>query len=249
MRACASTSSLLLFCALASLAPGAWAQEDHPGSGGEAPDEFSTTPYSNFGSFNEDEDEAEDTKFYQFGRFFGVSFGLLYEGATGNRGKLWGSSFPGFEFRFHYWFDFNFALSLGFHTAHHTFDGQTPLGGINDGHMTWVGTEFKYYFDTTDSSSGITFAAPHLLLGFGSYTRSQTPQLVPDATDKDSRFGVDTGAGIEFPISAKKTYFSLDGRFHWVKFKDSGYSGLDSFGIPNLNGYFYTVTGSLLFTW
>ena len=224
----------------------AWSQEQ---DGTGAADEFTATPYTDYGSFNEDEDEAEDTRFYQNGRFFGVSVGLLYEGVTGNRGKLWDNAFPGFEFRFHYWFDFNFALSLGFSTVHHTFDGQVPLGGINDANMTWVGTECKYYFDTTNASSGLTFAAPHLLLGFGSYTRSQTPQSIPDATDKDSRFGVDTGAGLEFPIKAKKAYFALDGRFNWVQFKDSGYTGLSSFGIPNLKGYFYTVTGSLLFTW
>lgn len=34
--------------------------------------------------FNEEEEEAADTAFFQRGRFFGLSAGLGYQGAVGN---------------------------------------------------------------------------------------------------------------------------------------------------------------------
>src|SRR4051812_45090894 len=74
-------------------------------------DDFSTTPFTEYGEFNNQEaEEEEDTKFFQYGRFFGLSIGFGTQGVTGNRGQLWQGGFPMVEFKLHYWFDFNIAM-------------------------------------------------------------------------------------------------------------------------------------------
>src|SRR5690348_7039292 len=52
-------------------------------------DDYKGTPFTEYGDFNDENEEDEDTKFFQSGRFFGVSAGLGFEGATGNRGAIW----------------------------------------------------------------------------------------------------------------------------------------------------------------
>lgn len=215
-------------------------------------DDFVDTPYTAYGSFNEEEEEAADTKFFQFGRFFGVSVGAGFEGATGNRGVLWQGGFPAANLKFHYWFDFNFALDLGVLWVNHMYEAQVPEVRANVS-MLQLGTSLKYYIDTTNLSAAITFANPYILAGIGSYTKTDFDPQRDTAPDRDTKFGLNLGAGLEFPIVPKKSYFTFEGRFHSVNFADSTdgtYSGASSVPrLPDLTGYFYTVVGSVLFTW
>lgn len=246
-----AVSVLLLAVALTHFNATALAADDRTQQPDE--DDFSSTPGLEYGDFNEEAEEAEATRFFQFGRFFGVSFGLNYEGATGNRGRLWKPSFPGLDFRFHYWFDFQLAMELGIYTAGHSYDA--PIrGGANDANITWFGFNFKYYIPTRDLSSGITFASPFIAVGAGSYAKSESnPNNVAKAPpDKDAKFGFSAGAGLEFAIAPRKSYFILEGKAHFVHFKDTQstvFSNEADGGLPDLTGMLYTFTGSFLFTW
>lgn len=211
-------------------------------------DDFSSTPFTNYGEFNEEEEEAADTRFFQYGRFFGVSIGVGYEGVSGNRGILWQNGFPMVDFKVHYWFDFHFALDLGFFTAPHFYEVQST-GEHVDITMIWVGVDLKYYFDTSNLSAAISFANPFLLLGAGSFTKSQT-SVTQGTTDSEGAFGLSAGAGLEFAVKPKKIYFQLEGKIHLATFNDTYTSAFQSTAsIENLTGFFYTFTGNLLFTW
>lgn len=277
MRACDSISKIALFSllALSLAAPGcfvsrAWAEEPPPPAapGGAGPengggaahpekaeeDDYKSTPYTNFGVFSSSEDEDEDTKFFQFGRFFGVSLGTGYSGAFGNRGLLIGSAFPNVDLRVHYWFDFNWALTLGIYTANFGFNADPGGGGSVeefDYSLFLFGLTLRYYFDTQNAVAPVAFANPYLSLGFGSYTRTQTPTARPEEADKESSFGLNLGAGLEFTVKPKKTYFNLEGRIHSVHFNDDGDQVALPTGssLPDRNGLFFSVTGSVLFTW
>ena len=84
-------------------------------------DDFSNTPFTEYGEFNEEADEEADANFFAHGRFFGVSLGLGFEGVTGNRGLLYQGGFPMVNGKIHYWFDFNFALDMDFYFASHFY--------------------------------------------------------------------------------------------------------------------------------
>jgi hypothetical protein len=218
-------------------------------------DDYKQTPYTSFGEFGDD-DEAEDTKFFQYGRFFGVSLGLGYEGATGNRGSLYTGGLPSFAVRVHYWFDFNFALTLGIYSAKHQYTGfKESTGGTttqkNDVDIFEFGAELRYYFDTKDATAPVTFAGPFLLVGLGNYSKSETDVSSPDAVAKDSALGISFGGGLEFPLKPRKVYLDLETQFRAVSFKDDGLSVTASNGkvIKDSSGMLFTLMASVLFTY
>lgn len=209
--------------------------------------DYADTPYTKYGEFNEEEDEQNAALFFQYGRFFGVSLGIGLEGATGNRGLLWRGGFPLIDVRLHYWFDFNFALQLGFSTVQHNFD-TFNTGNVVTVSMSRLGVDLKYYFETKNLSSAVTFAGPYVVLGGGSYQKSENNSGT-EGTDDDAAFGINAGAGLEFLISHKKAYFDLQAKLHSVNFEDRFDGSFRSAGINDLTGLFYTFTGSVLFVW
>lgn len=257
MPACTSISKKLylalgLMAALLCLQTSVWAADEF--KSGSTPgradtpeaEDFSETPYTNYGEFNEDEKESETQLFFQHGRFFGVSIGAGIHGATGNRGLLWKGGFPVVNVRLHYWFSFYFALQMGFTTVSHNYLNERDQNV--DVNMVHMGVALKYYLPTQDLSAAVTFASPFLLIGAGSYKKSETIEF-QDKSDEDAVFGFAAGAGVEFPIEQKSIYFVLEGQMHFPSFKDRLNSSFADDGIPDLTGAFYQVTGNFLFTW
>lgn len=210
-------------------------------------EDYSTTPFTEYGEFNETSEEESDAKFFQFGRFFGVSIGMGFQFIDGNRGSLWQGGFPVVDFKIHYWFDFNVGLDLGFYTASQFYNTQVQGKGHVDVNWLRVGIDIKYYFPTKNLSSAISFANPYVLLGVGSFSKTENSNTT-QVGDQDASLGISGGAGFEFVVNPKKTYFELEVKANLVTFKDT-FTTLYAPSLPNLTGNFYTITGSLLFTW
>lgn len=252
MQASISTSKLPLFvlagvwAAGAALATPAWAfdpnQSPKPAGGG---DEFSDTPHTRFGEFNEEQEEADAAAFFRYGRFFGVGAGIGYQAVSGNRGIVWRGGTPLFAFHVHYWFNFTTALDLEFTTVPHNF-----LSGLNETNITvtHLGLNFRYYIDTTNLSDAVTFAQPFLLFGAGAYTKTQSTPATAQK-DVDGQFGMNLGLGLQFPIQHKKLYFDLEGKLILVRFLDSTDTSFSGNGAADLSGNFWTITGSVIMTW
>ena len=213
-------------------------------------EDFSETPFTEYGEFNEDKDEQEDSNFFAHGRFFGVSLGAGYETMGGNRGLLYQGGLPLIDFKLHYWFDFNFALDMGFSIAPHFFETSQERGGHVDVNLLRIGLNAKYYIDTKNLSAPISFANPFVTVGFGAYTQTKTAYAQGSTPDSDTGIGFCLGGGLEFAIRPKKTYFQFEGKYHMVNFNDT-YSSLyqSANGIADLTGPIYTVQSNLLFTW
>lgn len=207
--------------------------------------EFSETPYTEYGSFNEEEEEEADARFFQYGRFFGVGLGIGMQGATGNRGLLYEGGFPLFELKLHYWFDFNFALQLAYSSVQHQYNAP-DRGGVYDVTLSRLGADMKYYFDTTDLSAAISFANPNIVAGVGRYGKIDFNEA-RDIRDTDSSVGFNLGVGFEFTLKPKKSYVYLESKVHTVRFRDTLSSDFE--GLNDLKGYFYTFTAGFLFTW
>ena len=169
-------------------------------------DDFSRSPYTEYGEFNESSDEAEATFFYQYGKFFGVSLGGGYQGVTGNRGLLWQGGFPAVSLKVHYWFDLNFALQMEFYTASHFYtDGSTGIS-VN---MSRIGLDLKYYIDVRNLGAALTFANPFIAVGLGAYSKSEIASVGSTTPSNLAAFGFAAGIGLEFVIVPKKTYFTI----------------------------------------
>jgi hypothetical protein len=211
-------------------------------------EDYNGTPFTEYGEFNESGEEDTDTRFLQFGRFFGVSLGLGFQFVDGYRGALWQGGFPLIDFKLHYWFDFNFALDLGFFTTMQYYDTSVKNLGHVDVNMLHVGVDLKYYFDTKNLSAAISFANPYLALGVGSFSKTENSVLQQNQ-DPDNSLGVSAGGGLEFVISPKKSYFEVEAKIHMVTFKDTFTTNFSGIGLPNLTGNFYTISGNFLITW
>lgn len=211
-------------------------------------EDYSGTPFTQYGEFHEANEEEDTIRFLQSGRLFGVSLGTGFQFVDGYRGSLWQGGFPVVEFKVHYWFDFNIAIDLGFYTAYQYFNTTANNAGHVDVNLVHVGLNAKYYFPVQNLSAAISFANPYILAGFGSYTKTQISNQ-QNSTDSDTELGVTAGVGFEFVINPKKTYFVLEGKVNIVTFKDTYTTLYQSVGLPNMTGNFYLVTGGLLFTW
>jgi hypothetical protein len=223
--------------------PGATPRTQQP----EEP-EFKETPYTGYGEFNEQEDEDDASRFFQFGRFFGVSLGSGFNGVTGNRGLLYQGGTPVVDFKVMYWFDFNFALELGLTTANHFYDSQAR--GFANITLTRIGVDLRYYLPMQDLAAPITFANPYLLIGGGPISKQESLQT-QNVVESDTGLGLAVGGGLEFTVSPRKIYFGVAAKYQFVTFKDTFTTEFQSENIPitDLTGGFYTLLGTVLFTW
>jgi hypothetical protein len=215
-------------------------------------DDFAKTPFTEYGSFNEDEDEDAETRFMQYGRLFGVSLGAGTEGATGNRGQLWRGGFPLLELKMHYWFDFQLGMDLVFATANHTQNApsSSAVGSTVNVNTTRIGMDVKYYFDVKNLSAPISFCNPYILAGVGSMSKTESNDADSTLNNSDSALYLSGGVGLEFAIKPRKTYFELEGHVMTATFKDTNDNlSYQDQGLGDLSGLFYTISGSVVFTW
>jgi hypothetical protein len=252
MPAFTSISKYLTLVLLLVKASSAYASSDTTfGQQNQNPqeDDFKNSPYMQYGEFNEEKEEEEDAQFFQFGRFFGVSLGLGYETADGNRGAVWRGGFPLVDFKLHYWFNFDFALDLNFYYAPHSFLNSDGVSSTNL-NIIRGGIDLKYYFDTKNIAAPIAFANPYLVLGAGEYSLTESAASISGNTtpENSNSFGIDAGAGFEFAIKPRKTYFTLEGKIHFVHF-DSDNDGNFAPQLADSSGNLYTFVAGVLFNW
>ncbi|MBI3555720.1 MAG: outer membrane beta-barrel protein [Deltaproteobacteria bacterium] len=199
------------------------------------------------------EDEAQDEKFFQFGRFFGVGLGVGSTTATGNAGKLYQGGFPTVAFRIDYWFDFQFALRLEVENSKHNYN--VAPDGLTDVNLFRVMFKVKYYFDTRDLSAPITFVGPHLILGAGYYTRTDNvgsgngDASTAGSVQAQNAIGFSFGGGLELTLKPKKTYLQLEAMMHSVQFGDDFDPKFKAAGIPDRTGSWVEASIGLMWTW
>lgn len=185
-----------------------------------------------FSDFNEDLESAqvlEDERFYRYGRFFSVNVGGGFTTFTGNRGLAYTDNPPTFHLSMNYFLDFQKAITLGIEYSKHTmvldtvvsgFSNLGPLGAVvTDMMRVFVG--YKYYIDTTDLGTAITYSNPHFI-GRLEYWY-QTSDFIDQPTlpkDKGGGIGTGIGFGLEFPVELKQSYISVEALYHVVNFYD-----------------------------
>ncbi|MEW6055892.1 MAG: hypothetical protein AB1540_04685 [Bdellovibrionota bacterium] len=241
----------LLLCSI--FAQNAFAADSPAAKKGEESDEILSGPYSEYGEFDSSEDEANDEKFFQFGRFFGLGLGLGVTQATGNAGRIYQGGFPTILARINYWFDFNFALQVDVENSKHNYD--ISPDGLTSVNLFRVLFDVKYYFDTRDLSAPITFVGPHLIAGGGFYQRTDNigagnaDATLANSVQSENAFGFNFGGGFELTLKPKKTYLQIQSLVHLVQFSDQFDKKFVSSGIPDRTGPWLTATVSLVWTW
>ena len=135
---------------------------------------------------------------------------------------------PRFHLSTNYFIDFQQAILLGVEYSKHTaiIDTLTnahrdqPIGAIQTD-MTRVFVGYKYYVDTTDLGTAITYSNPYFVGRFEYWYQTNKfidrPEL---PKDKGGGIGSGVGVGLEFPVELKKSYIGVEFLFHVVNFFD-----------------------------
>lgn len=224
-----------------------------------------------FTDFSEDIENAkvvEDERFYRFGRFFCFNVSLGITTFDGNRGLAYTNLPPTFGISFTFFKDFQTALGLGLEMSRHSMflkdpvmafppaPGQTAMPpGMIDVSMLRVFFGYRYYIETSNLGTAITYSNPYLI-GRMEYWY-QTNRFVSQSQlpkEYGGGLGFGLGGGLEFPIELKESYWGVEFLFHTVSFFDKNTTkyqpyNAGGYGFDNLAGNAYSLMVSYIFNW
>lgn len=221
-----------------------------------------------FSDFNEDLESSqvlEDERFYRYGRFFSVNLGAGLTTFTGNRGQAYEDNHPTFHLSVNYFLDFQKAILLGLEYSKHTmvldtevngYPGQGRLGAVVTD-MTRLFVGYKYYIDTTDLGTAITYSNPYFV-GRLEYWYQRNKFLDKKNLEdvKGGGLGTGLGFGFEFPVELKASYVDVEFLYHVVNFFDKftqdyrqTSAAASTYGYDDLTGNVITLIVTYNFTW
>ena len=223
-----------------------------------------------FTDFNEDVEAAqvvEDERFYRYGRFFTVQLGLGLTSFDGNRGKAYENSPPSYTFGVNYFLNFRNSFGVGVAFSRHTmFIADSVVGfpqlsgvelGMIDISMLRVFLNYRYYLDTSNLGTAITWSNPYFT-GRMEYWYTTNKFLDQSGLPNDSGggLGFSGGFGLELPLKLKEYYINIEFLVHTVNFHDKytrAYQAIPSsesgFGYEDLTGLGYSTMVSYVISW
>ncbi len=255
------TLSLLLLTQLAFAQVGGGAfdfDEDDLNIGGDI--------FSDFHEDLESTQMAEDERFYRYGRFFSFQVGVGITEFTGNRGIAYDNNPPTYNLGLNYFLDFNNSFGMGLEFSKHNMFVDVPtlgFGNLEDGvgfidiSMLRVYFNYRYYIDTSDLGTAITYSNPYVTirLEYWYTTNKYVDQEIPN--DSGGGLGFGFGGGFEFPIKIRESYLGVELLYHTVAYHDRFTqnfradpedSNSNDF-IADLTGNVYSAVISYVFNW
>lgn len=209
-----------------------------------------------FSDFNEDLEVSqvlEDERFYRYGRFYSANISAGLTAFTGNRGAAYQNKQPSLAISLVYFMNFQMAFGLGVGYSKHIMIIDVPTKGfINDGPGLIETSMFRsfffyrYYLDTYDLGTAITYSNPYLVGNIEYWDQTNKYMDHPDfPNDSGGGLGASFGLGLEFPIKIRESYIGVEALYHFVNFKDSTtqlYRPKD----PNSGGGYSDLTGNVI---
>lgn len=222
-----------------------------------------------FTDFQEDlgsKEVQEDERFYRYGRFVSTAFGMGLTTFSGNRGKAYHDQHPTLSVGFIYFSDFQSAFGIGLEYSKHfmyldneTIDTGTDRYGTIEVTFLRPYLAYRYYLDTSDLSSLLTYANPYFIGRLEYWYMSRNFKDYNGTTDSSGSIGASLGMGIEIPIDLKKNFIGLQVLAHRVTLKDTDNGQFDlgtnctagekCYGYTDLKGMGYSIVTSYLFSW
>jgi len=220
-----------------------------------------------FNDFNEDLESTqvmEDERFYRYGRFFSFQLSAGMTSFDGNRGDAYINDHPTFGLGLNYFLDFQSSYGLGFELSkHHIFldepvnFGNPNVIGLVDVSMLRVYFGYRYYIDTANLGTAITYSNPYFTGRIEYwYTTNKFRDQTQLADDNGGGLGFGAGFGLEFPIKLRESYINVEFLFHSVNYHDKftqNYRAVPTnpsgFGYEDLTGNAWTTMVGYVFSW
>lgn len=197
---------------------------------GEVDDDDLSVGQDIFSDFNEDLENnqvMEDERFYRYGRFFSFQIGVGMTAFNGNRGNAYDNDNPSYGLAVNYFPDFQNSFSMGFEfSKHHMIidfptEGFANPPGFVDVGMLRVFFGYRYYIDTANLGTAITFSNPYFTLRMEYwYSTIKYIDQSQEPNDTGGGLGFGFGGGFEFPIKLRESYINTQFLVHNVNFHD-----------------------------
>ncbi|MGI4992649.1 hypothetical protein ACRXCV_08475 [Halobacteriovorax sp. GFR7] len=217
-----------------------------------------------FSDFNEDLEESqiyEDERYYKYGRFFSFSMAIGYTTWSGNRGMLYEDLPPTFGLTIQYFSDFQSAWNIGFAYSKHNITLTYPTQGIQqfptsvDISMLRFYFGYRYYIDTSNLGTAITYSNPYLTARFEYwYEQEKITNQDGEVEDSYGGVGIALGGGLEFPIKIKESYVNVEALVHSVALQDVrtikyAPATKGGPGVSDLTGFAFTLMVGYVWNW
>ncbi|MDA8792062.1 hypothetical protein N9N67_02380 [Bacteriovoracaceae bacterium] len=184
-----------------------------------------------FSDFNEDLDAStvlEDERFYRYARFYSVNLGIGKTSFTGNRGLAYEDDDPSYVISLNYFLNFQTSFIMGIEYSKHTMFIDTYVNGSRGEIVGAVETAFirpfmgfRYYIDTTNLNTPITYSNPYFTARIEYWYQTNTFPENDNLDDENGGgLGSGVGGGLEFPIELKSRYINVEFLYHWVNYFD-----------------------------
>lgn len=221
--------------------------------------------FSDFQEETENKEVQEDERFYRYGRFVSTTFGIGITTFTGNRGKAYHDQHPTLSLGFIYFSDFQSAFGFGIDYSKHFMYLDSPTvdtAGESYGtiEVTFMRpyVAYRYYFDTADLGSLLTYANPYFTGRLEYWYQSRKFKDYDGSSDSSGAIGAALGMGIEIPIDLKKNFLGLQFLLHKVTLSDTDNGQFEKsstcvadncYGYSDLKGMGFSIITSYLFSW
>ena len=184
-----------------------------------------------FSDFNEEIEASqvfEDERFYRYGRFFSFNIGVGVTSYLGNRGLAYYDQHPTISLAVYYFQDFNKSFGFGFEYSKHSMsftgptEAYTSAVSLIEINMFRTFYAFKYYLDTADLGTAITYSNPFFIARIEYW--NQTNKFIDQSTQPNlsgGGFGFAQVSGLEFPVTLKESYIGVEILYHEVNFFDT----------------------------
>jgi len=213
-----------------------------------------------FSDFNEEIEATRilrDERFFRYSRFFSFEISLGFTAFDGNRGSAYDNQNPTFGAAVHYFMESNLTMGLGVAFSKHAMLIEEPTRGYpqEDGvglvevDLFRVFYTIRYYIDTTNLGTAITFSNPYLVGRAEYWNETNKFKDQPNIEDqKGGGLGFSFGLGLEFPIEFKEYYLGIEFLAHSLNLPDEYTQKLDPL-YSNLTGFGYSLMFSFTQSW
>lgn len=220
-----------------------------------------------FNDFNEDLESAqvmEDERFYRYGRFFSFQLAVGITTFDGNRGDAYINDPPTYGLSLNYFLDFQSSYGIGFEVSKHHMFIDEPVNafepnpvGLIDVTMLRVFFSYRYYIDTSNLGTAITYSNPYFTGRMEYwYTTNKYRQQSQQADQNGGGLGFGLGFGLEFPVKLRESYINVEFLYHSVNFFDKYTqeyrpvpTNPSGFGYDDLTGDVWTTMVAYVFSW
>lgn len=198
-----------------------------------------------------------DERFFRYSRFFNFEISMGFTAFDGNRGSAYDNQNPSFGASVHYFMESNLTMGVGAAFSKHAMLIEEPTRGYpQEGGVGLIDVELyrfhytiRFYIDTTNLGTAITFANPYLVgrieYWYESNIFRDQPNIDPQ---KGGGLGFSGGLGLEFPIEFKEYYLGIEFLAHSLNLPDEYTQKLEPL-YSNLAGYAYSLMFSFTQTW